>query len=53
MLSWLGSGVLSNLAGHSLEHAIAALLDISKGNRGAVSTSSISLVKVVLVVRHC
>ena len=27
VLSWLGSGVLGNLAGMSLEHAVASLLD--------------------------
>jgi len=37
VLSWLSSGVLSNLAGEALEHAVATFLDISVGNGSAIS----------------
>jgi hypothetical protein len=36
VLSGLGSGVLGDLAGETLEHAVASLLDITKGAGGAV-----------------
>jgi hypothetical protein len=36
VLSGLGSGVLGDLTGDALEHAVAALLDITEGAGGAV-----------------
>lgn len=53
VLSGLGSGVLGDLAGESLEHAVAALLDVSDQDGDAVSWSGISLLEGVFFVRHC
>lgn len=51
MLSGFGGGVLGDLAGVALEHAVASLFDATSGGGGAVGRSSLCLLE-FLVVRH-